>query len=53
MIDEQISADTLAKIMKEVRKANKKSPGSGAKILANSLKRVGLLRPGALNKTID
>lgn len=53
MSDGKITADTLAKIINEITNANKKSPGTGALLFDSNLRKVKLLRSGALDEAID
>ncbi len=48
-----ITADTLAKLLNEVDKANKKSPGLGAFLFKGFAQQVTLLRSSALDEAAD
>ena len=53
MKDGRVTADTLAKIVNQIAKANAENPKSGAVLFDESLRKIKLLRAGALYQATD
>lgn len=53
MKDGRVTADTLAKIVKQVAEANAQSPKAGAVLFEESLRQIKLLRASALDQATD
>jgi len=53
MKQHQVTADILEKIMNQVIKANRESPSLGTEIFKEAIRKVELIRSGALNEPAD